>query len=62
MGGGGGIQVSVKSRIFEMRKPLKKDMNQGESDEDELKHPEVYISFSVSCDIQLEDLLNSIVF
>ena len=45
-----------------MRKPLKKDMNQGDSDEDELKHPEVYFSFSVSCDIQLEDLLNSIIF
>ena len=36
---GGNIQVSGNSGRFEMRKPWKKDMNQGDSDE--MKHPKV---------------------
>ena len=45
-----------------MRKPCKKDMNQGDLDEDELKQPEVYFIFAMSCNIELEDLLNRISF
>ena len=59
---GGNIQVSWKSRRFETRRPWEKDKKQGDSDEDELKHPEVYFSFAMSCDIEPEDLLNRIIF
>ena len=59
---GGNFQVSGNSRSFEMRRPRKKDKKQGDSDEDELKHPEVYFSFSMSCDIKPEYLLNRISF
>ena len=59
---GGNIQVSGNSRSFEMRRPWEKDKKQGDSDEDKLKHPEVYFSFSMSCDIEPEDLLNRISF
>ena len=59
---GGNIQVSGNSRIFEMKKQWKKDRKQGGYDEDELKHPEVYFSFAMSCDIEPEDLLNRISF
>ena len=59
---GGNIQVSGNSRSFEMRRLWNKDKKQGDSDEDELKHPEVYFSFSMSCNIEPEDLLNRISF
>ena len=58
---GGNIQVSGNIRSFEMRRSWEKDKKQGDSDEDELKHPEVYFSFAMSCDIKREDLLNRIV-
>ena len=45
-----------------MKRSWKKDRKQGDSDEDELKHPEVYFSFGMSCDIEPEDLLNRISF
>ena len=45
-----------------MKRLWKKDRKQGDSDEDELKHPEVYFSFAISCNIELEDLLNRISF
>ena len=57
---GGNIQVSGNSRSIEMKSSRKKDRKQGDSDEDELKHPEVYFSFAMSCNIKLEDLLNRI--
>ena len=59
---GGNIQGSGNSRIFEMRNPWKKDMIQGDSDEDKLKHHKVYFSFARSYDIEPEDLLNRIRF
>ena len=59
---GGNIQVSGNSRSFEMRRPWKKNKKQGDSDEEELKHSEVYFSFAMSCNIELEDLLNRISF
>ena len=59
---GGNIQVSGNSGSFQMRRPCKKDKKQGNSDEDELKHTEVYFSFAMSCDIEPEDLLNRISF
>ena len=52
---GGNIQVSGNSRSFEMRNLWKKDTNQGDSDEDKLKHSEMYFSFVMSCDIEPED-------
>ena len=45
-----------------MRKPWKNDINQGDSDEDDLKHPKVYFSFAIYCDIEPEDLINRISF
>ena len=39
-----------------------KRIKKGDSDEDELKHPEVYFSFAMSCNIEPEDLLNRISF
>ena len=45
-----------------MRRPWKKDKKEGESDEDELKNPEVYFSFAMSCDSEPEELLNRISF
>ena len=45
-----------------MKRPWEKDRKQGDSDEDELKHPEVYFSFDMSCNIEPEDLLNRISF
>ena len=59
---GGNIQVSGNSRSFEMKRPWGKDRKQGDSDEDELKHPEVNFSFAMSCDIKPEDILNRISF
>ena len=37
-------------------------MNQGDLDEDELKQPEVYFIFGMSCNIEPEDLLIRISF
>ena len=48
---GGNIHVSGNSRSFEMKRPWKRDKEQGDFDEDELKDPEVYFSFAMSCDI-----------
>ena len=62
IGLGGNIQVSVNIRSFEMRRPWEKDKKQGDSDEDELKHPKVYFSFAMSCDIEPEELINRISF
>ena len=59
---GGNILVSGNSRSFEMRRPWEKDKKQEHSDEDELKHPEVYFSFAMSCYIEPEELLNKISF
>ena len=39
-----------------------KRIKKGDSDEDELKHPKVYFSFAMSCDIEPEELLNRISF
>ena len=38
------------------------DRKQGDLDEYELKHPEVYFSFAMSYDIKPEDLINRISF
>ena len=59
---GGNTQVSGNSRSFEMKRPCKKDRKQGDYDEEKLKHPEVYFSFSMSCNIETEDLINRIIF
>ena len=59
---GGNIQVPGNSRNFEMTRPWKKDRKQGDSDEEKLKHPEVYFCFAISCNIEPEDLLNRIIF
>ena len=59
---GGNIQVSGNSRSFEMKSPWEKDRKQGDFDEDELKHPEIYFIFAMSCNIEPEDLLNKISF
>ena len=59
---GGNIQVSGNSRSFEMKRQWKMDRKQGDLDEYELKHPEVYFSFAMSCNIEPVDLLNRISF
>ena len=43
-----------------MKRPWKNDRKQGDYDEDELKHPEVYFSLAMSCNIEIEDILNRI--
>ena len=45
-----------------MRKPWKIDIHKGDWDEDELKHPKVYFSFTISYDIEPDELLNKISF
>ena len=59
---GGNIQFSGNSRSFEMKRPWENDRKQGDSDEEELKYPEVYFSFAMSYDIKPEDLINQISF